>query len=203
MRSLLLLCAIILIGLGSCDSKAEENKQNNDETPAPLQEKKSSGISLSKGRSYGDLVESLYEELEKENPALQQLEDDINNVMRQKADSAEAFETFWQKNNSYYSAAENRLSSIQDSLLRVRVKVLLQNSLAVYNNRAQAGKNLLEILERKNTSLHDLYAALKLIKTLPVMDKYQQTHLPEARSLENANRQYDKVITDADKLTRN
>jgi hypothetical protein len=191
----LLVCVIIY----SC-------RQKNSPSPAPaadttvvpqaLQENnKSSGSYLSKGkRSPGDLVEELYDELKAQTPALQQLEESINRVKIEKSDSAEPFNEYNEKNNSYYSSAHRHLEAIKDTITRERIKALITASMAGYESRASANKNLLALLNRKDLTLDDLYIAMKLTRTMEMIEKFQRHNLPSTKPLEKVNKDYDKVI---------
>lgn len=195
------LAAISILAFSSCYNKKHNQHQNeNNEVPEALQEDKKS-FSLSK-RVPDDLVEELYSELEKENPVLQQLADKIEELQEKKKDSSEAFLDFDNKNNRYYADASHHNSLIQDSALKLRIQMLINNSLEQYANRAQLNKKFLQLLNNKNVTLNDLHEALKLIKTLPVIEKYQQTNLPVTNPLASTIHEYDETIQKADSLTK-
>jgi hypothetical protein len=199
MRTLFFACGLLLIGTCSCTSGARENDNPNTQAPpappAPLQEDRKSGLKLSK-RGAGDLVDELFSDLQKSEPALQDLENNIGNASEQKQDSTSPFFSYDGKNNSYYSSAGNHMNTISDSALKQKVNTLITNSLALYQNRTQAHKQLIAQLEIKNTRLDDLFTVLKLVRTLAIIDRFQQDQLPSVRPLQSVSREYDRLIAE-------
>jgi hypothetical protein len=169
-------------------------------TPEALREENKSGISLSKGRANDDLVEGLYAELLVKNPELAELEKTIENLDDQKRDSIEIFNVFNQKNTSYYNSAERYSAGIKDSLLRRKIKTIIDNSKNNYDRRIAANEHLISILDVKEKTLEDLHVVLKLAKTLPIIDKYQADNKPSVKPVENVIRHFDKSIKQADTL---
>jgi len=148
-------------------------------------------------------VESLYSELADETPALKKLEEDIDAINSSKEDSLEQFQKFDSKNNSYYNSVQNHTGLILDSLLRERMKNLVQSSLSNYNSLTAPHNNILKSIASKETSISDLHVALKIIKTLPVIGKYQKDNLPTTKSLEGYSQQQTKTINKVKKLSGN
>lgn len=198
MRQLLFI-SFILIAILSCNRHKQQPQQN---VPKALEEKKSAYSLISK-RGSDDLVESLYSELADETPLLKKLEEDIDAINRSKEDSLEQFQKFDSKNNSYYNSAQNHTGLIQDSLLRERIRNLVQSSLSNYNSLTAPHNNILKSISSKETSISDLHVALKIIKTLPVIGKYQKDNLPNTKSLEGYSQQQTKTINELQKLSTN
>jgi cell shape-determining protein MreC len=198
---------IILLPLLACILIYSSCKQRNTSSSAPapadttvvpqaLQENNGSSASyISKGkRGYGDLVNELYEELKAQNPSLQQLEKNIDRVKTEKEDSSEAFNEYNQKSNDYYSSANRHLESIKDTTTRERIKALILASMSRYESMASANKDLLVLLNRKDITLDDLYTAMKLTRTMEMIEKFQRQNLPSTKPLEKVNKEFDKVI---------
>ena len=101
-----------------------------------------------------------------------------------KRDSTEQFSDFDSKNTQYYESAGQHLASIKDSVLRQVIKDKIENSLVAYSKQTTYHNNLLSILEKRQLSLSDLHTLLKLNRTLPVIEKYQQQNLPRITQLE-------------------
>jgi hypothetical protein len=193
-----LLISIVLIAILSCN----RHKQPQQNVPKALDEKKVSYSLISK-RGDGDLVESLYSELADETPALKKLEADIDAIVNSKEDSLEGFQKFNSKNNSYYNSAQNHTDLIQDSLLREWIKNLVQSGMSNYNSLMAPHNSILKSIASKETSLNDLHVALKIIKTLPVISKYQKSNLPNSKSLEGYSQQQSKTINEIQKISGN
>ena len=195
-----ILSTIIFLTLTSCtDSQSHDYKQQ--ETPKALEDKSSSYEIVSK-RGDGDLVESLYNELAEKTTALKELENKIDKLSRSEGDSTEVFAKFNTKNNVYYSATDRHIEQIKDTLLRDNVKKLIAGSLAKYNTSTSRYTALLNTIETKNIILSDLHSILKIIKTLPLIEKYQKDNLPTTKSFEGFIKRQNEAIRDADSLTK-
>lgn len=63
-------------------------------------------------------------------------------------------------------------------------------------------KSILNSIKTKNITLTDLHTALKIIRTLPVIDKYQKNNLPATQPLQGYLNEVDKTIKQADTLIK-
>lgn len=200
MKSLLLILIIAFTFL-SCN-QTPRNEEVTPETPKALQENSSKEYSLlSKRGSNEDLVESLYSELVDKTPELKDLEKRIGYLNEARVDSVQDFNNFNQKNNSYYSAAEQRVSHITDSLLRDKMRSIITNSQSKYNAQIAKHNSLIEILNSKAIKLQDLHIILKLVKTLTLIEKYQKENIPNTKSIEKVINEFDKTMQKVDSLT--
>ncbi len=140
------------------------------------------------------MVESLYSELVDKTPELKNLESEITAVRESQKDSTESFETYNGKNQSYYTSANNHAAQIQDSVLREKMKSIISSSSTKYKTRIAAHSNLLDNINKKNIALNDLHYMLKLVRTLPLIEKYQIDRKPSTKPLEGFERQLDKTL---------
>lgn len=197
----ILLIPIISFLFFSCKQPGK-NTELTPDTPKALQEKSSSEAIFSK-RSYpDDLVESLYSELTDKTPELKDLEEMISKLEDQKSDSVESFKKFDQKNTSYYNSANQHLQQIKDSLIRKKIKSIIDSSLSAYNSKTRRYKNLISTLYLKEINLEDLHIVLKLVKTLQLIEKYQKENIPSTKSIEKVIEGFDKAIQKTDTLTK-
>jgi hypothetical protein len=201
MKTSIFILALMGLTLVSCNDnrKVDSPKQ---ETPNALKEKSSSEEILSK-RSYDDLVESLYNELLSKNLELKKLEDRIEELKKSKSDSTILFDKFNEKNQSYFSAAIIHIAEIKDSLLREKMKNLIANDSTQYNSAIDKHTQLMKIVEAKGLTISDLHNILKIVKTLPIIKKYQTDNLPSTKPLEGYSKQQDDIIKLADSLSKN
>ena len=194
--------AIIAISVSflfvSCKQPKKEI-QSSPGIPESPGENSSSEISFSKSRTV-DLVERIYAELLEKNKALNELEKTIVNLKEQKEDSLQPFKIFDQKNLAYYNSTGHYIANIRDSLLRIKITTIIDNSLTGYNRRIAPNKDFISTLDMKDTHLGDLHLILKLIKTLPIIEKYQAENTPSVRPVENVIRHFDKAIQQADSV---
>ena len=198
MKRIVIVTILYSLLLAAC--KQRDDLESNPATPESLQEKSSTEISFNKSRMGEGLVESLYAELLENNQELSELEKTIKSLDKQKQDSLNPFNKFDQKNTSYYTSTERYIGNIRDTLLRIKIKAIIDNSLNTYNRRIAANRNLISILDAKDKTLGDLHIVLKLVKTLPLLEKYQAENAPSVKPIENVIRHFDKAIQQADTI---
>lgn len=129
-------------------------------------------------------------------------EDKIGDLNTGWRDTADLFENFNEKNEAYFSSADKHISVIKDSLLRDRMKVLIASNLAKYESSIAKHNELLKIIDAKNMTISDLHNVLKIIKTLPLIEKYQGDNRPNTKPFEGYIKHQDESIKVAEKLIK-
>jgi hypothetical protein len=165
----------------------------NPGTPKALQEKESE-FSLSKRGYDDDLIDKLYKEELGKSPALKALEDRVNSLQELRGDSLYHFEKFINQNNIYYTTANQYIERLRNEGLKVQLKTLIDSSRNAYAIRTRTHTNLISQLDASELTLNDLHVVLKLVKTLPLIERYQKDELPAVAPIEKVNREYDKTI---------
>jgi hypothetical protein len=181
---------ILVLTLLACGERQRE--QTPKETPKALANE--SEYKISSRRSYDDLLEDLYSELVSKDNDLQALEDQIEALNENQIDSSAVFQNYNNKNQAYFFSAERHLASISDSLVRNEMKALLAKSLAKYNALSAKHHELVGLIAAKNLRIADLHTVLKIVKTLPLIEKYQVDHLPKTKSMEGHVKKQEEVI---------
>jgi len=193
MKNLILLSTLILLTFVSCNNSHDKEKQEQKpETPAALQEDRSSGI-ISKG-GYNDILESLYKELAYKTPELKELENKMKSLSGSKNDSTGLYDRYSRKNQSFYSSAYSHVNQINDSVLRKRLRLLISSSLKRYNSKISRHKEILKSIEKKTMTLDDLQEVLMITTTLPIIENYQNDNLPTTKSLDGYSGQLNKML---------
>ncbi|MCD2425486.1 hypothetical protein LQ567_22065 [Niabella pedocola] len=198
MRTRICLFTIGVLTLAACNHHRVQPQPVAD-TPKALEDNSPSAKLISK-RGDGDLVESLYGELAGTDAGLKQLETTLDALSQSKSDSTNLFHQFDAKNQSYYKAAGQHANIISDSLLKDKVRQLVADHLATYNAVTARHQELLKAIDAKTTKLEDLHAVLKIVKTLPVMEKYQKDNRPGTASLEGYSQKQDGAVGDLNKM---
>lgn len=189
-----LLIPISFFILLSCNQKKQQQAPA-PETPKALQENGSAEFSLLSKRGYReDLVENLYAELVSTNPDLKAIEKQISYLDEARTDSIEPFNNFNQKNEEYYKDAQQRLSLLTDSALKNKISLLISNSQSKYNTQIAGHNNLLSLLNSKNIKLRDMHVILKIVKTLPLIEKYQHDNITDKKPIEKTINEFDKTL---------
>jgi hypothetical protein len=191
---------MLVLLLASCHNTPTQDKPKQ-ETPKALEDK-SSSFEIASKRGYDDLVESLYNELVTKNTALKKLEDNIADLNTSRNDTTSLFDKFSEKNQAYFNAANRHISEIKDSLLREKMSSLIAANLTKYNTSIARHNELLNMIERKQLTIADLHTMLKIVKTLPLIERYQHDNLPGTKSMEGYINRQDETIQLADTLSR-
>lgn len=82
------------------------------------------------------------------------------------------------------------------------MKVLVATQLTKYNSRIARHSEFLNLIEAKQMTISDLHNVLKIIRTLPLIDKYQRDNLPKTKSLEGYIMRQEETIQLADTLSK-
>ncbi len=192
----LLLPIITLIGL-SC------NNRTNDKLDVPDALSESDSYELYSKRSQINLVDALYADLAKKTPELDQLEKNILAMKKSKEDSLEKFQSFNQKNSTYYEDAIVLKKKIKDSLLRNKINALILESSLKYKASIKVQQGLINKIDQQIVAINDLHVYLKIIKTLPLIEQYQRTHdKATVKPLEGYLKEVDKTFKLVDTITK-
>ena len=198
----LFISTILVSALCSCGNKRTPDKPQQEVPKALEGNNKSASFEIVSKRGYDDMVQSLYDELVSKNVDLKKLEDKISELGKSRGDSTDSFDEFNKKNQSWFSAADAHIAVIGDSVLRDKMKSLIANNLAKYNASIARHNEFLKIIEAKNLTIADLHNILKIVKTLPLIEKYQHDNLPGVKPLEGYITQQDETIKLTDTLTK-
>ena len=174
---------LLLVFICSCKNNDEFKPKKSKGIPGAFQEKSVDVNSLKKKDT--DLVNVLYKEIISKDAVLKQLENEIEKLENTKDDSLKVFTEYNKNNTDYYQTFEKHLGDIKDSLLRTRIKIMLDSSLIDYRNKLSSQQKIFDTANSLYTSLSDLHWVLKLSKTLAVMETYQDQNIPDTTTLKN------------------
>ncbi len=174
-------------------------KNRSDGLPKALENKKST-IEIVSKRGYDDLIESLYSEVSGKDEDLKKLEREIRELEEGRPDSVAAYNHFNGRNRAYYNSAGNHISSISDSLLAGRLKAIIHAHIRHYDSSMHRHRLLADTIEMKNLKISDLHKVVKLFKTLPLIEEYQQNNVPDTVSMEGLIQRQNEVIRFVDSI---
>ena len=86
------------------------------------------------------------------------------------------------------------INSIKDSLLRSYIKSKVDLSERVYGNRVSDQNANVQEIQKLSENLADYYKVLKIVKTLPIIEKYQSDEKPSLNSLKQLEKRYKEII---------
>jgi hypothetical protein len=193
------LISFVFLALLSC-SESQKPKNQIHEMPEVLNDKSVLDISSKRG-AYSNLVESLYNDLSSKTPELQKLETQIDLLNDSKSDSLDSFENYNSKNEHYYESANRKLDDIKDSVLRKQIKLLITNSIKKYDSKTKDFSQLINSINKKEISLNDLHTIIKITRTIPIIERYQNQQ-PSLKPLISISNSLDKSIKLADSLAK-
>lgn len=200
-KTIVLLFLTILIS--SCTRVQQQTNDPAKETPKALKEndRDISSFSFSK-RTSNDLVDDLYKGLVDENQALKEIENLTDENNTRKNELLNTYSEFDNKNKSYYSSANSHAAAISDTILKARVLSMLKASTDKYSGKVSYLEAIIKHLEAKSNSMQDYYTTMKIVLTLPLIEKYQQTHLPKDSIYKAFYKQQDQIISKINVITK-
>lgn len=169
------LTILIALFLSSCSGR-----QQHEQVPNPEEAMESKTI-LSEGydRRSKNYLEKLYNEIIRTDTSLQNLENWLEEIVKSQGDSLQTFNNYQTKNNEYYRSAANYASDIKDSILKQHVKKMIADSDTFFKQQIKTHADLSTQIQRQNIYLSDLHFALMIYATLPLIQQYQQTNIPD------------------------
>lgn len=192
-------CLLICTAFSCKD--AERPTKSKEDTPTALADEESYNIVSKRGRE--DLIDNLYAEILAKDLALKKVDDNIKEIENGKSDSLKKFNSYDEKNQDYFVSANAHVKEINDSVLRKTLTALIAKNMEAYKVRTLQYKKLASSIDTKTSSLNDLSLALKISRTLPLIEKYQKENLPSNKSILNLSYKIDQTIKLADTLYKN
>jgi hypothetical protein len=186
-----------LIILASCGGKETNNGNSKNEIPEALQE---GSIDLKRYSKWNNnLTEELYQELVNKSPELKGLETEIEEF--NPSETQDEFLKYDRKSDNYYRSAENYAKAITDSVTKNKIIGLIKKSGEKYSGKTTELNSLLKNISEKQNSLNDYHNILKIVLTIPIIEKYQNENLPAKSEFEKVIENEDKLIEKTKKIT--
>jgi predicted transcriptional regulator len=173
------------------------NNKSKDETPKALQD---NNFEIKSYNRSGDLTEVLYQELVEKTPALKKLEDNLDAFSSKPNELIYNFNRFDSKSTSYYCSANNLAMEISDSLLRMKIVSLIANSSSQYAAKTANLNSLIEQFNKNGATLNDYHTVLKIVLTIPLIEKYQDDNMLDNKEFKNVAKQQKTLISQTDSL---
>lgn len=160
-----------------------------------------SGISKSSG-DRGNLVDDLYSQAIKQNNNLKSIEEEIEKFYKNKQEALDKYNSYNNYNTRYYNDAKTHAATIADVATKQRTLDLIRKSEAEYYSKLTNWKNHISALDVQEKELKDLYQLLQVLITIPMIEKQQQTSLPDSNKLNEANNDLKQVIEKIKAITK-
>lgn len=187
----LTLAIVLLFTFTACKQRSPQPKDEQVVSKTLEDGNKSSGLTK---RKADNLVVAMYDEVVEKTPELQQLEKEIDHTRDMTVDSLAAFNEYDSKNYNYYNTAKSMTGHLHDSVMRKTLVATIEASIANYNKTVANHETLRKLITSKNLTVSDLHTVLKIVRTLPVIEQYQQKNLPSAKPLQETDKVLDELI---------
>ncbi|EFK34547.1 Uncharacterised protein [Chryseobacterium gleum] len=198
MKKIFFVSALIL-SLFSCT----ENKQQAPIVDNAVDNAESSVSSSIKKNTYsreGNLVHEIYQELIKNDKALQDLDKRIAVISKETEDAITEYDDVIQKSETYYNDAMALSNSVTDSVTKKQIEKEIKASSEKYDIKTQTIRDLITKIKTNRTTVHDQYLIFKIRKTLPEIEKYQNAHPLKTDSLNQFINKQNKLLEELKKL---
>lgn len=181
----------------ACSSSSDHEQKSADANRTAIENEASSADTY---RAPLDMVDELYQDLRAQNEALDSLEKEMISLRKQQAEAVSPYVQYNGKSKRYYNDALSLTNNIQDSLLKNSVEVLIKRSQHRFETNSASLDQKTAQLNKTFAQLEDNYAALKIILTLDLIEKYQQQKLPESPSHAELIKRIEKSMKQIDSL---
>ncbi|MDR2238062.1 MAG: hypothetical protein LBE92_18215 [Chryseobacterium sp.] len=173
-----------------------ENRRDHPPAVANAVDNAESSVSGSLKSSYrsDDMIDQIYSELLKTDKNLQALDDRLTKIYQESAKVLGSYEPVLRKSESFYQDARQKAVSIKDTLLKKEVEQQIKISADQYDLKIRNIKELIKKINTNSEIMTDQYIALKIRKTLPEIQKYQNAHPLKTDSLEHFIRKQENLL---------
>ncbi|MDR6370200.1 hypothetical protein J2795_001257 [Chryseobacterium bernardetii] len=194
--------SILVLSLLSCS----ENKSRQAPTVENAVDNAESSVSgaIKKNTRYssreGNLVHEIYQELIKNDQALQDLDKRIAVINQETEDAMTEYDDVIQKSETYYNDATALSNSVTDSVTKKQIEKEIKTSSEKYDIKTQTIRDLIAKIKTNRTKVHDQYVVFKIRKTLPEIEKYQNAHPLKTDSLNQFINKQNKLLEELKNL---
>ena len=201
MKKILFASALVLSLLSCRENKSQqapalENAVDNAESSVSGSIKKNTRYT---SRS-GNLVHEIYQELIKNDKALQDLDERIEIIDKETEDAITEYDDVIQKSETYYNDAMALSNSVTDSVTKKQIEKEIKTSSDQYNVKTQTIRDLIAKIKTNRATLHDQYVVFKIRKTLPEIEKFQSAHPLKTDNLNQFINKQNQLLEELKKL---
>ena len=173
MNRIILLALTPVILLVCCNSTSISTDKHGIPEAFAQNGSYSDWTSISKRGSY-NLLDKLFNDACEDNDQLNELNDEIKETQQTLYEDSKPMHTFLANNNSYYDYLAAELNNLNDTLLKEALLQVVDGTKSRYEKMEQELDT--EILANSSAvqALQDHHTLLKVISTLPIMQKYYE-----------------------------
>lgn len=158
-------------------------KKKGKVKPESFMEEKVLDVSTLTKRTYSDMLDNIFNELQEEYPQFDKVEKEIELLKKMRNDSNAYFLKYNGHNETYYNVANLHIEQITDSVLKSRMHLLIDSSKRTYYESISNYRMYNSKLDSAIAELHDWFEVLKITTTLNKIHEYQQVNKFDTASL--------------------
>lgn len=198
----LLIASTLLLMLTSCGENKSENKPLVENAVDNVESSLSNSIAKNTRLSSRepDLVHQIYNEIIKNDKALQVLDHKVNDIYNKTNEAVSEYESIINKSEAYYNDAESLAKSVADSISKKEIEKVIKISSEKYKLKTKQTKDIIEKINKNRETIRDTYIIFKIRKTLPEIEKYQNAHPLKTDSLENFIKKQNQLLNELKNL---
>lgn len=189
---------MMLVMFISCEAK-EKSEQEEEILPAVLDEGSKASWKLSSLRYDENILDSIYDDVKKEDEELKQLHIELSDTITKKNRLEKEFNNYNNKNLSYYQSANTILNNLENEKLKELLTSILTESETNYSEEVELLKSELDNLNSTNNDLKDYLSVLKVVKTIQYVETYQEKEKPDIKAIVEIK---NRLIEIKDKVTQ-
>lgn len=191
----IIFASTLLLSIISC----KENNNNRDIVEKAAHNAESS-FPIKRLSSSEAILDGIYSEKIKDDPKLLELDKRFQALQNDSRIMKDLYAGITKSSEDYYDDAERRAKNIMDSALQKEILNLLKNSSEKYDVRLNKLNELKVQINLNFIQLYSLYDAYKIKKTLPEIEKYQDSHPLETDSLQNFINKQNQLLNELKNL---
>ena len=150
-------------------------------------------------RTNAGMVEDIYNQLVLSDKNLAKLDTQIKNLNTKTNDVVSVYENVLANSDNYYKDALAKTANFQDTIMRKRVDSVMMSSSKKYEEKTANVKTYIAAAKSNIAIINDQYSTFKIYKTLPEIEKYQNTNTFDLSNLNNLMSEQNKILIEIKK----
>lgn len=140
------------------------------------------------------IIDELYNHVLNQNEELAKLDKTIEDYFEILSKNTEAIEKFNDVNKKFFSEAKTISESIRDEKLKKEISERLNRNELNYDQLLLMSHSKLDRIDSLNTLINDYQHVLKLAVTLPIIQEFQNTKLPDIQMLDRIIEEQEAIL---------
>jgi hypothetical protein len=157
---------------------------------------------MKRGGGYKDMVDELYDQAVKQNNDLETIEEDIENFAKKKQEAIEKYNAYSGYHSRYYRDAKANAVTIGDPATKQKANEIIAASEAKYKTKITDWQATIAALNASESELGDLHTLLKIKISEAIIEKAQNSGLPDSGKAKEANGDIRKIVEKIKVITK-